>query len=440
MSHQMNLREAIKIARRNKTIIGIAIAVGLIGGAAYGSINPPVLTAQSLVLIQMTNPTDEVSTNPLGTQVIVATSTPVLAGAQQALGRSESLTQLKNQVTADSPTDSVLEINAQGSSAVRAEQVANAVANSYVSFVGSSESPVGKVAARLLQPASTATGASPIMHRLTSGLIGLLAGGIIGFVVALARSRRDRRLRLRDDIANALGVPVLASVPASRPFSPQDLAKLLGGYQPGVLHAWRLRKALQHLAVVGVNVTGTPRGTVTSSVAVVSIAGDQAALALGPQLAVFAASLGIPTSLVIGPQEDPNVTAALRTACAEWGKERQGDLRVAVVDHGYSAGDAASEFAVVVSAVNGADPKVGATMEATATVIGVSAGAVTADQLARVGISAVRSGRDVSGILVANPDPLDHTTGRAPQLAAPAARRMPSRMAGRAATTTEVRQ
>jgi capsular polysaccharide biosynthesis protein len=440
MSHQMNLREAIRIARRNKTIIGVAVAVGLIGGAAYGSINPAVLTAQSLVLVQTTNPADEASTSPLGTQVIVVTSTPVLAGAQQTLGGSESLNQLKNQVTANSPTDSVLEIDAQGSSAGRAEQVANAVANSYVTFVGSSESPVGKVAARMLQPASTATGASPIMHRLMSGLIGLLAGGVIGFVVALARSRSDRRLRQRDDIANALGIPVLASVPASRPVSAQDWAKLLGGYQPGVLHAWRLRKALQHLAVAGVNVTGTPRGTGTSSVAVVSIAGDQAALALGPQLAVFAVSLGIPTSLVVGPQEDPNVTAALRTACAEWEKKRQGDLRVAVVDQGFSAGSVASGFAVIVSVVDGADPKVDATMEATATVIGVSAGGVTADQLARVGISAIRSGRDVSGILVANPDPLDHTTGRAPQLAVPAARRMPSRMAGRAETTTEVRR
>ena len=132
MSHQMNLREAIRIARRNKTIIGVAVTVGIIGGAAYGSINPAVLTAQSLVLIQTTNAADVASTNPLGTQVIVATSTPVLAGAQQTLGGSESLNQLKNQVTADSPTDSVLEINAQGSSAGRAEQVANAVANSAV--------------------------------------------------------------------------------------------------------------------------------------------------------------------------------------------------------------------------------------------------------------------------------------------------------------------
>ena len=41
-----------------------------------------------------------------------------------------------------------------------------------------------------------------------------------------------------------------------------------------------------------------------SSVAVLSLSSDPGAFALGPQLAVFAASLGIPTALVIGPQQD----------------------------------------------------------------------------------------------------------------------------------------
>ena len=53
-----------------------------------------------------------------------------------------------------------------------------------------------------------------------------------------------------------------------------------------------------------------------SSLAVLSLSSDPKALALGPQLAVFAASLGIPTALVIGPQQDANATATLRAACA----------------------------------------------------------------------------------------------------------------------------
>ena len=62
-------------------------------------------------------------------------------------------------------------------------------------------------------------------------------------------------------------------------------------------------------------------------------------------------------------------------------------------------------------------------MRTTATVLGVSAGAATAEQLARVAASAAADGRDIAGILVADPDPADHTTGRLPQLARPAHRR-----------------
>ena len=55
-------------------------------------------------------------------------------------------------------------------------------------------------------------------------------------------------------------------------------------------------------------------------------------------------------------------------------------------------------------------------MPATATVLGVSAGAATAEQLARVALSASNAGVDIGGILVSDPDPADRTTGRLLQL------------------------
>ena len=89
---------------------------------------------------------------------------------------------------------------------------------------------------------------------------------------------------------------------------------------------------------------------------------------------------------------------------------------------------------IVVAVVDGQNPQVADTMRATATVLGVSAGAVTAEQLARVAASAAAVGRDITGILVADPDP---TTAR------PAVfrswhgqhRRRPTRMAGTKAET-----
>ena len=67
-------------------------------------------------------------------------------------------------------------------------------------------------------------------------------------------------------------------------------------------------------------------------------------------------------------------------------------------------------MAVVV--IDGQDPRVPPTAPTSATVLGVSAGGATAEELARVATAAAADGRDIYGILVANPDADDQTTGR----------------------------
>jgi hypothetical protein len=63
-------------------------------------------------------------------------------------------------------------------------------------------------------------------------------------------------------------------------------------------------------------------------------------------------------------------------------------------------------------------------------VVGVSAGAATAEQLARAAVVAAGDGRDITGILVADPEATDQTTGRVPRLARPARSRLPNRLRG----------
>jgi hypothetical protein len=77
------------------------------------------------------------------------------------------------------------------------------------------------------------------------------------------------------------------------------------------------------------------------------------------------------------------------------------------------------------------------TLRTSATVIGVSAGAASAEQLARAAVVAAADGREVTGILVADPDEDDQTTGRIPHLARPVRRRMPNRLRG---IVTEIRR
>ena len=175
------------------------------------------------------------------------------------------------------------------------------------------------------------------------------------------------------------------------------------------------------------------------SLAVLSLSSDAGAVAIGPQLATFAASAGIPTTLVIGPQQDMNVTATLRTACSVQLPEssKRGNLRVTVADSGVISGQSYGALTVVVVVVDGKNPQMPDTMRTTATVLGVSAGAITAEQLARAAVSAAVDGREVTGILVANPDPADQTTGRVPRLARPTHPRQPTRLKG---LTTEIRR
>jgi hypothetical protein len=192
---------------------------------------------------------------------------------------------------------------------------------------------------------------------------------------------------------------------------------------------------LYQLGVVGTNAAEYGAGG-GSSLAILSLSSDRNALALGPQLAVLAASLGISTALVIGPQQDTNATATLRAACdAPASPKRPKNLQVTVSDHDHAAQPPGAVLTIVVAVVDGKLPQVADTLRTTTTVLGVSAGAVTAEQLARVAASAAADGREIAGIVVADPDPADPTTGRLPQLARPGQRRMPTRMTGAATET-----
>jgi hypothetical protein len=421
----LNLRRVFELTRRHKAVVGAAVGIGLIVGAAIGSVDPPSVTSSALVILPNTRTSAQ-------TLLVIATSDPVLAAALPAISPAPAgIAALRPQVNATGSSPNIVSINAHNGSAAAAEGTANAVANTFVGYLASSQSPVGQLSARVLQPATTAAGPNPLTHRLVYGLAGAIAGLLAGIVVAIAKGRADRRLRTRDELANSIGVPVLASLPVSHPSNPQDWAELLGSYEPAAVHGWRLRKTLQHLNVAGVNLTANRDGQ-PSTVAVVSLTKDPRALALGPQLAGFAASLGIPTALVIGRSQDPEAITALKVACVGWHGEQR-TLQVAVLGKDGPEIPDGTELTVVVAVVDGADHQPLDMLQATATLLGVTAGAASAEQLARLAMSAAAEGREVVGLLVADPDPSDRTTGRVPQLLRPLPR-LPTRHHG---TTTE---
>ena len=462
MSQQaVDLRRPVQIVRRHKVVVGIMVVLGLLLGAAYAVLNPPPVKSAALVVLPQVVQSAQsggtgangapVTTGPgsyMATQAAIAGSNPVLSAAMPQIHPAVSLTALRNAVQVSSPTYGILSISARGKTAAQAEAAANAVAQSYIAYVGPG-SPAGHVQAHVFSSATSATGTSPVKQLVIFALLGAVLGTLIGIAVALLISRRDRRLFQRDEIANSIGIPVLASIPVAHPSDAADWTRLLEDYKPAAVNAWQLRMAIQQLGIAGQppgrtgydgeGFMGSDYGD-RSSLLVLSLSSDPGALALGPQLAVFASSLGIPTALVIGPQQDMNATATLRAAGAappSASSKRPGLLRVVVADDSNVDLGSDTALAVVVAVIDGQSFQAPDTMRTGATVIGVSAAKVTAEQLARAAGAAAGDGREIAGILVADPESTDRTTGRIPQPVWPARRR---RSSGLKAMTTEIRR
>ena len=52
MSQQaLDLRRSVQTVRRHKILVGIMVALGLLIGAAYATLNPPMLTSTALIVL-----------------------------------------------------------------------------------------------------------------------------------------------------------------------------------------------------------------------------------------------------------------------------------------------------------------------------------------------------------------------------------------------------
>lgn len=417
MGEELDLRRSLRYVWRHKILVGVFAALGLMAGIGYTVLSPPMLSSTALVVLPP-------SVHDTRTQVAIATSDPVLASVRRSIDTAMSLEAMRHRVRAGSPAYNLISISAQGTTAAQAERTANAVASSYVHYVSSTGSPGRTIPAHVLSAATSATDTPLPIHVLYTGGVGALAGFLIGAIVALAIGRSDRRLHQRDEIAESIGVPVLASITARPPSDVLGWRRLLEDYKPGPVDAWRLRRVLEDLNLAESNGSG-------ASLAVVSLSSDPKALVLGPQLALVAASIGIPTALIVGPQ-DANAGATLRVACSGLPSSagQSGNLRIAVSDNGDVGRLPGAALSVVIVVVDPKEPKVTDRMHTSATMLGVSAGAATAEQLARVAAKVATHGSYIAGVLVANPESDDQTTGRLPHLARPVQRRVTVAVAG----------
>ena len=194
----LDLRTSTQIVRRHKFLVGFVVVLGILGGAAYAVLKPPMLTSTALVALQEPASVQQSANNNTtaggtdtftATQKVVAGSYPVLVDALPHVRPAMSFDQLRHNVQVGSPSSDIISVNAKGKNAADAEATANAVANSYISYVSSSRSAVGRIQAQLLESASSATGPAPIERTIVYVLLGGLAGALTGVIAAVVSRR-----------------------------------------------------------------------------------------------------------------------------------------------------------------------------------------------------------------------------------------------------------
>ncbi len=118
MSEQpLDIKSFSKVVRRRRRMVGAFAALGLAAGVAHWVVMPPEPTARALVVLPastMTGSSAQSAATPaqeMSTQVIIATSTPVLAAAGKAVSPTVSPEALKRDVSVSAPGTDVLQFD-----------------------------------------------------------------------------------------------------------------------------------------------------------------------------------------------------------------------------------------------------------------------------------------------------------------------------------------
>ncbi|MDQ0800079.1 polysaccharide biosynthesis tyrosine autokinase [Arthrobacter sp. SLBN-112] len=220
----MDLRDYLRILRRNiKLIIAITL-LGLLAGGAASILVRPTYTSETqlFVAIQSSGSVTELQQGNSFSQARVQSyvktvETPVvLQPAITSLGLNVSAAELARRVTATADLNTVLiKISVQDSSPVEAAAIAQAVANSLITAVDTLEKPKtggsSPVSLSVITPAQAPSVPSAPNTKLNL-LLGFAAGLAVGIGSAIMRSSLDTRIRGELDLRSVTDAPLLGGI------------------------------------------------------------------------------------------------------------------------------------------------------------------------------------------------------------------------------------
>ena len=224
----MELRDYIRILRRNWIIIVALSLIGILAGGAFSLLSTPVYSArtQLFVATQSSGSVQDLQTGNsfiqarVSSYVVTATTPTVLQPVIDTLGLDVSADQLAASITASSDLKTVLiTISVDDESPVQAAAIAQAVASSLISAVDTLEKPTNggasPVKLSVVTPSTAPTVPSSPNLKINLAL-GLMVGLAFGIAGALLRTTLDTRVRSESDLLRITESPVLGGIAFDR--------------------------------------------------------------------------------------------------------------------------------------------------------------------------------------------------------------------------------
>jgi hypothetical protein len=235
---------------------------------------------------------------------------------------------------------------------------------------------------------------------------------------------------------------VLASLTADRRHKSEDLIGLLDHFEPSVIDKANLRRLIDELGVERRTIRGETSSSRNGSSAhhengssghhengssvhhegvgvhAIVLAGDDRAVAAAAELPAFAASLGLPVALVVVGSSSS--TQQLAIACAARDPLAVDAPRPNLLTYATAPGKAPGGVALAVTLevvdpvsldVADIEPTPGLPGRLESALLVVSSGYAKREDLEVVALAAEHHGRPLVGVVVADPEPSDKTSG-----------------------------
>ncbi|SDP25194.1 capsular exopolysaccharide family [Arthrobacter sp. ok909] len=259
----MNLRDYLRIARRNWIVVAACALAGLLTGGSVSILTTPTYTAETqlFVAIQSSGSVQELQQGNTFSQARVQSyvrtvQTPVvLQPVIDALGLPLTSGELAKKVAATTDLNTVLiNVSVSDSSPAQAAAIAEAVANSLVKAVDSLEKPkVGgssPVSLSIITPATAPLVPSAPNTRVDL-VLGLIVGLALGIGAAVLRTALDNRIRGEADLRRVTEAPLLGGISFDQDATRKPLLTQAAPQSPRAESFRQLRTNLQFANVSG---------------------------------------------------------------------------------------------------------------------------------------------------------------------------------------------